>query len=183
MALVGGSLSDSSRLVRGLVALGALYLGMQIICSTLAAVRGLSRTTWLRPGIDDVVPDPQAGPSKLALDRATRACERYQVMDRNVNFKVTQMAVAHTAIRNFAVGSVAIAVLGFVTVVLQTPVVPLPRQFATTRTCKDCSADLKVQLDHLGQHLPSCRLFLLARPIRILLARRTFFHCERNDGR
>jgi hypothetical protein len=121
MALVGGSLGDISRTVRVLAALGAFYLSLQIICSTLAAVRGLGRATWLRPSVEDLVPDPQSGSISVARERAIGACKRYQATDRNVNFKVTQMAIAHTAIRNFAVGSVTIAVLGLFAVLFQTP--------------------------------------------------------------
>jgi hypothetical protein len=121
MALVNGSLGDSSRTVRVLAALGALYLSLQIICSTLAAVHGLARSIWLRPGVVDLVHAPQSDQASFDRERAIGACKRYQVTDRNVNFKVTKMAVAHTAIRNFAVGSVTIAVLGFFAVLLQAP--------------------------------------------------------------
>jgi hypothetical protein len=121
MALVNGSLGDNSRTVRVPAALGALYLSLQIICSTLASVRGLGRSNWLRPGAADLVHDPQRGQSSFDRERAVGACKRYQVTDRNVNFKVTKMAIAHTAIRNFAVGSVTIAVLGFFAVLLQAP--------------------------------------------------------------
>ena len=110
MALVSGSLGNISRTMRGLAALGIFYPSLQIICSTLAAVRGLGRATWLRPSVGDLVPDPGRGPISVARERAIGACKRYQATDRNVNFKVTQMAIAHTAIRNFAAGSVMIAV-------------------------------------------------------------------------
>ena len=120
-ALVNGSLSDSSRSVRWIAGFGLLYLSTQIICSTLAGVRGLTRSTWLRPEIDELISDPQTESIDIARERARNSCRRYQNADRNVNFKVTQMAVAHVAIRNFAIGSAAIAVLGFVAVLVQTP--------------------------------------------------------------
>jgi hypothetical protein len=41
--------------------------------------------------------------------------------ERNINAKVTQMAAAHTAIRNFAVGSAVIAIVGFIALRLQNP--------------------------------------------------------------
>ena len=121
MALVNGSLGDSSRSVRVLAALGTFYLSLQIICCTLAAVRGLGRATWLRPSVGDLVADPRGGPISVARERAMGACKQYHATDRNVNFKVTQMAIAHTAIRNFAVGSVTIAVLGLFAVLVQAP--------------------------------------------------------------
>jgi len=121
MALLSGSLADSSGTVRVLAALGAFYLSLQIICSTLAAVRGLARTTWLRPTIDDLVPDEANDLTLTNRERALNACKRYQGADRNINTKVTQVAIAHTAIRNFAVGSVTIAFLGLFAVLLQQP--------------------------------------------------------------
>lgn len=130
MALVNGTLGDNSRLVRGIAAAGAVYLSLQIICSTLAAVRGLGRATWLRPGLDDLVSQAGVGPISLARQRGIAACRRYQSMDRIVNYKVTQMAIAHTAIRNFAAGSVTIAVLGLCAVLFQ------PLGGATARAIK-----------------------------------------------
>ena len=63
-----------------------------------------------------------AGWSDLSRPRARhRDCKQYHATDRNVNFKVTQMAIAHTAIRNFAVDSVTIAVLGLFAVLVQAP--------------------------------------------------------------
>jgi hypothetical protein len=101
--------------------LGAFYLSLQIICSTLAAVRGLARTTWLRPTIDDLVANEASDLTSVNRERAISACKRYQGTDRNINTKVTQMAIAHTAIRNFAIGSVTIAFLGLFAVLLQQP--------------------------------------------------------------
>ena len=65
LALVNGSLGDSSRAVRAVAAIGAFYLSLQIICATLAAIRGLGRATWLRPGVEDLVPDPQSGSTSI----------------------------------------------------------------------------------------------------------------------
>jgi hypothetical protein len=121
MALLNGSLADNSKAVRVVAALGAFYLSLQIICSTLAAVRGLARTTWLRPTIDDLVANEASDLTSVNRERAISACKRYQGTDRNINTKVTQMAIAHTAIRNFAIGSVTIAFLGLFAVLLQQP--------------------------------------------------------------
>lgn len=119
LALLNGTLADSSRLVRGVAGAAAVYLSLQIICSTLAAVRGLGRASWLRPGIDDLVNSSDEGPHAPARKRAVAACNRYQATDRTINYKVTQMAIAHTAIRNFAGASVMIAIIGFITLLVQ----------------------------------------------------------------
>ncbi len=119
LALLNGTLADSSRFFRGVAGGAAVYLSLQIICSTLAAVRGLGRATWFRPGIDDLVNGSGEGPHTLARKRAVAACHRYQATDRTVNYKVTQMAIAHTAIRNFAGASVMIATIGFIALLVQ----------------------------------------------------------------
>jgi hypothetical protein len=121
MALANGALGDTSKIVRGIAAGCMLYLSLQIICATLAAVRGLGRTTWLRVDVSDFVEPPAQASVTTARNRATPSCQRYHSTDEAINFKVTQMAIAHTAIRNFAVGSVIIAVLGMFVVLLQTP--------------------------------------------------------------
>ena len=46
-ALVNGALSDSTRPVRVLACVALVYLSLQIISSTLAAIRGLGRATWI----------------------------------------------------------------------------------------------------------------------------------------
>lgn len=121
MGLVNGSLGNGSRAARALGAIGAFYLSLQIICSTLASVRGLERASWPRPSVGDLIPNPQLGPIQTGRERAIEVCKRYHATDRNVNYKVTQMAIAHTAIRNFAIGSVLIAVLGLTAILFQTP--------------------------------------------------------------
>jgi hypothetical protein len=119
LALLNGTLGDSSKVVRGIAGAGAVYLSLQIICSTLAAVRGLSRATWIRPSLEDLIEPADEGSIVTTRKRAIAACKRYQSTDRNVNHKVTQMAIAHAAIRNFAAASVIISILGFGAVLFQ----------------------------------------------------------------
>ena len=121
LALDIGSLSNSSRMEKSVAGLGVLYLSMQIVLSTLAAIRGLKRDTWLRPGIDDMIPDPQIEPTESARNQARTTCARYQLTQSNINAKVTHMEVAHTAIRNFAVGSAIVAFLGTIALLVQNP--------------------------------------------------------------
>lgn len=120
-ALVNGGLSDSSLLIRLFAAAALLYLNLQVVCSTIAAIRGLSRATWVAPSIEDIVPASVVDPRELDLRIAKQNCKRQQRAERNINYKVTQMAIAHTAIRNFAVGSALIAILGFAAVGLRRP--------------------------------------------------------------
>jgi len=120
-ALVNGGLSDSSLWVRLVAAAALLYLNLQIVCSTIATIRGLRRKTWNSLAIEDLVPAPDVKEDELSRRLATQSCERLTLTEANVNYKVTQMTIAHTAIRNFAAGSALIAALGFTAVVLQRP--------------------------------------------------------------
>jgi hypothetical protein len=120
-AIVNGGLSDSSRSVRFFACAALVYLSLQIISSTLAAIRGLGRASWIGGSIEDYIDSSVAGPVEQHRQTALRNCQRLLQMEKNINAKVTQMAVAHTAIRNFASVSVLIAVLGCFAVLLQQP--------------------------------------------------------------
>jgi len=120
-ALVNGALSDSTRPVRVLACVALVYLSLQIISSTLAAIRGLGRATWIGSSIEDFLSPLGTGQAEQNRQAALRNCKRYLQMEDNINKKVTQMAVAHTAIRNFAAASVLIAVLGCGVVLFQQP--------------------------------------------------------------
>lgn len=144
--------------MRGIAGAGAVYLSLQIICSTLAAVRGLSRTTWLRPSLEDLIEPANEGSIETVRKRAIAACKRYQSMDRNVNHKVTQMAIAHAAIRNFAAASVIISVLGFGAVLFQ------PAGDATVKAIKKDSELQKLLRGPQGPQGPPGPASLLPAP-------------------
>lgn len=120
-AVLNGGLSDSSRVIRVFACVTLLYLSLQIVSSTLAAIQGLRRASWIGVTIDNYISSPTAGPSEQHRQTALRNCKRLLQMEENINQKVTQMAVAHTAIRNFASASVLIAVLGCAAVFMQQP--------------------------------------------------------------
>ena len=120
-AIVNGGLSDSSRSVRFVACAALVYLSLQIISSTLAAIRRLGRASWIGRSIEDYVSCSALGPAEQHRKTALRNCRRLLQMEDNINAKVTQMAVAHTAIRNFASASVLIAVLGCAAVLMQQP--------------------------------------------------------------
>ena len=120
-ALVNGGLSDSGWWLRLAAAAALLYLNLQVVCSTIASIRGLRRSTWESLSLDDLVPLPGIGPVEFSRQAARQNCKRLSRAERNINHKVSQMAVAHTAIRNFAAGSALIAALGVAAVGLQHP--------------------------------------------------------------
>ena len=118
-ALLKGGLGQSGSLVECSAAAALLYLNLQLACSTIAAVRGMGRATWEYPSIEDLIPPAEIGPIEFQRRVASHAYKRLLAAERNINDKVSQMAVAHAAIRNFATGSALFAVLGLAAVGFQ----------------------------------------------------------------
>jgi hypothetical protein len=120
-AVVNGALADSKLGVRLCASAALFYLNLQLVCSTIAAIRGLGRAVWHSISIDDLVPPSSSGAVESSKRNAEQHCRRFLQTERNINKKVTQMAVAHTAIRNFAAASAVVAAFGLGIVALQHP--------------------------------------------------------------
>ncbi|MGA2260161.1 MAG: hypothetical protein ABSH28_01860 [Acidobacteriota bacterium] len=85
--------------LRWVLGLGGLYLAVELCAAILAAVRGLSRRAY---SSSDVLPIPACEAKVVYLRR--RICEYSEVLldhQSQNDGKVTQMAVAHRALRNF----------------------------------------------------------------------------------
>jgi len=94
-----------------LLALGPLYLTLQVCSAILAAVLGLGRRGYLTSTPMDVLPTRDEPPS-VHLRRQVTSCVHMlaDTQARN-DEKVTQMAVAHRAIKNFLVGLLVLGAL------------------------------------------------------------------------
>jgi hypothetical protein len=114
----GSMLAQSSRLSSGqgslqrLLALGSLYLTLQVCSAIFAAVRGLGRRGYRVATAADVL--PQSGETLIAHQRReiSGCLEALSESYTQNNAKVTQMAIAHEAMKNFFVGLLAVALLG-----------------------------------------------------------------------
>ena len=94
-----------------LILLSAWYMILQLACAIYAAVRGLERRDYNAMSIAELL--PSAGES--STHHCRRQIEQFfailaQHQDQN-NAKVTQMAVAHCAVKNFVGGLVVFALL------------------------------------------------------------------------
>lgn len=116
-AIVGaatGTFHTQSMFLRFGLALGALYLTLQLCSAILAAVRGLSRRSYSVENSDVVLPGKDEDQAKHLRRYMGWCLESLSCHRANNNAKVTQMAVAHRAITNFLVGLIVVALLGTV---------------------------------------------------------------------
>jgi hypothetical protein len=104
LALATGTLRTSGTLLRRAMAIGALYLVLQISCAILASISGLSRRNYIAQNGSDVLPLREEALIPY-LHRQIKTCIAKLSEDRLRNDeKVSHMAVAHCATRNFLCG-------------------------------------------------------------------------------
>lgn len=114
--VLGSMLAQPPSLRHGLLgwllAIGPLYLAVQVCSAILAAVLGLGRRGYLAMTPTDILPEKDEGPT-AQLRRQITNCIHILDDDRIQNSaKVTQMAVAHRAMLNFLGGLLVLAMLG-----------------------------------------------------------------------
>lgn len=101
-------------LLRWLMTLAGCYLILQICAATLAAVRGLSRRGYDTLSLSDLTSRPGEPPDQSLHRKAERTLEVLSDHDTQNNAKVTQMAIAHCAMRNFLCGLLVFALLAVI---------------------------------------------------------------------
>lgn len=121
VAQATGTAHFQSPVLRWGMALGALYLALQLCSAILAAVRGLARRSYHAESSEVVL--PKTGEEQADhLKRRMQWCLQTLADDQGQNnAKVTQMAVAHRAITNFLGGLILVALLGVGYAVRQNP--------------------------------------------------------------
>lgn len=91
----------------------ALYVGVQFMVTVLAAVRGVQRAGAMGLTAEDVFRNRDETKARYKKRIIGVLLVRLQDIDESTNHSITQMAVAHTALRNACVGVLlAIAILG-----------------------------------------------------------------------
>jgi hypothetical protein len=95
-----------------IICLGAIYLTVQLGSAIFAAVRGLARRHYYSESAPEILPTAtEVHPAYLKRRIRSRSEELIDRQERN-NEKVTQMAVAHQALKNFVVALLLFAVVG-----------------------------------------------------------------------
>jgi hypothetical protein len=105
------SLRPQGLFLRCLVASGALYLILQLSCGILAAIRGLSRQSYLSQDVNDLLPKQSETRSVYLRRQINWSLKSLADHRAKNNAKVTQMAIAHRAMKNFVFGLIVFSLL------------------------------------------------------------------------
>ena len=98
-----------------------LYETLQIVAAMLAGVRGLERRAYDALRSDEILPPINATAAYHFRTNIHTCLETLEHHREENNQKVTQMAVAHCAVKNFIGGLLVIAVLGAAAVIVTPP--------------------------------------------------------------
>jgi hypothetical protein len=109
IAQATGKLPTQATLLKWILAIGAVYLTLQICSALLAAVSGLSRRAYPADRPRDLLPSSGVAPPSYLRSRIVELVKMVVEHRSENNEKVTQMAVAHRAMRNFLVGLLIVA--------------------------------------------------------------------------
>ena len=112
LAEAAGTLRSQSAALRWIMAVGSLYLALQICAAILAAVRGLEKRGYRTPQPSDLIPAKDQALSAHVHERI-EACGIKLLDDRNQNnSKLDQMIAGHQAMKNFVAGLILVALFG-----------------------------------------------------------------------
>ncbi len=108
------SIPQSHSVLSWLLLAALAYLILQLVCAMLAAVRGLERRSYMIMASADLL--PAAGESKEVHQRR-QVGQLLSILAQNRDTnddKLTNLAVAHCALKNFVAGLVVFAILAVV---------------------------------------------------------------------
>lgn len=111
LALAVGTVNPSSPLLRILIVVGGLYATLQICNAILAAVRGLERRDYQALPVSDITRRENEPPKAYLRRRAMDCLKLHSDHELQTQAKVTQMAVAHQAMKNFIGGLCILALV------------------------------------------------------------------------
>lgn len=112
LAEAGGMLGLQKPLLRDVMAIGALYLALQICSAILAAIRGLERRGYDTATTSGVLPAPNVACLDHLKSQITTCANRLADHRFQNSQKVDQMATAHHAMKNFFGGLIILALCG-----------------------------------------------------------------------
>jgi hypothetical protein len=104
VAQASGTIKVDSVFLKWLLAVGAFYLTIQICNALFAAFRGVSRTSYIAESASDVIPSPKTPINWFLREKIIKASFMLEDHREINNLKMSCMAVAHCAMRNFVAG-------------------------------------------------------------------------------
>ena len=112
LAQIAGTLHISPGFPRWIVAIGSLYLVMQICSAIFAAVGGLSRQNYAALTPSDFLAEQSANQTDHLRGLVTKQLKTLADHQSQNDAKVTWMATAHLAMQQFLYGLLAFALVG-----------------------------------------------------------------------
>jgi hypothetical protein len=109
IAQATGKLATHATSLKWILAVGALYLILQICSALLAAVSGLSRRSYPADLPRDLLPESGQEARGYLRGRIVNVAKMVTEHRFENNTKVAQMAVAHRAMKNFLLGLLTVA--------------------------------------------------------------------------
>lgn len=108
-SMAAGSMSLPQGISKWTLVLGCFYLALQLFAALFAAVKGLSRASYISETAVDLLPTSQLSHSYFLRRRIYNKFELLRQHQDVNNEKVSQMAVSHRAFLNFLVALVILA--------------------------------------------------------------------------
>jgi hypothetical protein len=137
IAQAAGTLKVSSGYARWTLGALAFYLTLQLCDAIYWAIRGQSRQGYKIDTVLDVLPQPLIPEEDRLRQRMFVLVGQLHFNRESINKKVTAMAIAHRAATNFAVGLLALSVVGMFMMSLEPTEPPVVEALGTDATLRD----------------------------------------------
>jgi len=113
-----GTLNLSNLYARWVLSTLALYITLQLCDAIYWAVQGQARHGYAIDTVGDILPMPLVSEEELLRKRIITWGEQLQFNQNSINSKVTAMAVAHQAAKNFVGGLILLSLVAMFTMAL-----------------------------------------------------------------
>jgi len=118
IALGAGALPGVLASMRAILAIGMLYLTLQVCRASYVAINGLSRQSYLEETPQEMMKGTTGEEMQRLRNRISRGLARLYDNHTHCNRQVDQMAIAQRSLKNFLVGLFLTALLAASSVVL-----------------------------------------------------------------
>lgn len=137
VAQAAGTLNLSNFYGRWALSASAFYIIMQLCDAIYWAVRGQARHGYRIDTVSDILPEPLMSEEELLRKRIITWVGQYHFNQNSINSKVTAMAVAHQAAKNFAGGLIVLSILAVFTMALNPTTAPVFEQLRGDAKLRD----------------------------------------------
>ncbi len=136
IAQAAGTLHVVNIYARWALSAMALYIITQLCDAIYWAVQGQALHGYRTDTVDDIVPKPPVTAEEQLRQRIITWVEQIHFNQNSINSKVTAMAVAHQATKNFVSGLVVLSIVATLTMALSGTTAPPVEQIQTDATLR-----------------------------------------------